>query len=166
MGLSRLAQPIHGGVERVIDIHLAHRDLVQLAAMGTVHSQYCLPGCAETLRIGLDASRCFQIGFGADEEKRGHDGAPWLVQAGARPVSQPPTPGAVPLPVMLNHTLGGSGRLCETRPSAGICSRNQLQDMLAMGQLRPTRRKQHAHACPLRPERWGNRPASMWIAEN
>jgi hypothetical protein len=74
---------------------------VYLAAVGTVHFQHCLPGCAQTLHIRFNASRRLLIGFGADEEKRGHDGAPWLVQAGARRVSQPPTPGAVPLPMMV-----------------------------------------------------------------
>jgi hypothetical protein len=94
-------------------IYVSRTDFVHLAAMGTVHFQHCLPGCAQTLHIGLDASRRLMIGFGADEKKRGHDGAPWLVQAGARLVSLPPTPGAVPLPVMMEPTpdvLGSSVR--------------------------------------------------------
>ena len=66
--------------KRASDIRLAYRDFVRLAAMGTVHVQHCLPGCAQTLHIGLDASRRLLIGFGADEKKRGHDGAPWSLR--------------------------------------------------------------------------------------
>jgi hypothetical protein len=39
-------------------------------------------------------------------------GAPWLVQAGARLVSQPPTPGTGPLSVMeLTYTGAGAGKV-------------------------------------------------------
>jgi Phage integrase family len=98
--LGHRAQPNNGVGQRAIDIRLAHGNFVRLAAVGTMHFQHCLPECAQPLHIRFNAGRCQMMGFGANEKKRGHNGAPWLEQAGARSVSQPPTPGVEPLPVM------------------------------------------------------------------
>src|SRR5258708_27712987 len=104
-----------GGVgERAIDVRLAHGDFVHLAAVGTGHFQRWFRGRNQTLQVGVDAGRCPLISFGADEKKWGHNGAPpWFdPQAGARRISQPPTPGAGAA-VGDGATLAqGSGRVC------------------------------------------------------
>ena len=62
---------------------LQSQDIVHLAAVGTIDSQRCLPGCAKAQHVGLDAGGRVLMGFGTAEKKRGHDGAPFS-QAGAQ----------------------------------------------------------------------------------
>jgi hypothetical protein len=56
---------------------------VYLAAVGTVHFQHGLPGCAETLHIRLNTSRCLLIGFGADEKSGAMMALPGWITGGS-----------------------------------------------------------------------------------
>jgi hypothetical protein len=66
---------------------------VYLAAVGTVHFQHCLPGCAQTLHIRLDAEGACRLVLGQMKVSGAIGRSVVGLQAGARPVSQPPTLG-------------------------------------------------------------------------
>jgi hypothetical protein len=68
-GLDRVAEPISGVRENAVDVRLAHRDFVHLAAVRAFDFGRCLPSSFKALRICLDAGRCLLIGFRANEKK-------------------------------------------------------------------------------------------------
>src|SRR6266516_8231704 len=98
--------------QRAIDICLAHRDFVHLAAVWAFDVERCLPSGSKALHIGLDAGGRLLMCCRTGEKQGGHLRLLSLYRRERTRVSQPPTPGAGPLSVM-DESL----RLIESRVS-------------------------------------------------
>jgi hypothetical protein len=71
--LGHAVEPISGIRESAVDVRLAHRNFVHLAAVRAFDFERFLPKSLKVLHICLDAGRHSLIGFRTNEKKGGHN---------------------------------------------------------------------------------------------